>query len=155
MPIDLTGLGSVAELAKGLVDRFLPPAATETERMAAQLQVQEQLERRESAVLDAQKGIIVAEMQQSDTFTKRARPAIVYFGLAAIGLVHVLLPMFAWFVLVLNGKPMDSMPQIVLPGEFWATWGGVCSIWVIGRTMEKRGVTGIAGQIAGLVTGGK
>jgi len=155
MPIDLTGLGSVAELAKGLVDRFLPPAATETERMAAQLQIQEQLERRESAVLDAQKGIIVAEMQQSDNFTKRARPAIVYFGLAAIGLVHVLLPMIAWIYLASTGKPMDGMPQIVLPGEFWATWGGVCSIWVIGRTMEKRGATGIAGQIAGLVTGGK
>jgi hypothetical protein len=155
MAFDFTGLGSIADLAKGLVDRFLPPAATEAEKMQAQIQVQEMLDRRESSVLEAQRSVMVAEMQQADEFTKRARPSIVYFGLAAIGLVHVILPMVAWVFLAANGKPLTDMPDIQLPSDFWLTWGGVCSIWVIGRSVEKRGVAGVVGRVAGAVTGGK
>ena len=150
--MDLSGLGSVAQFAKSLVDRFLPPAATEQEKMAAQLQLQQMLETRESAVLDTQKSIITAEMTQADEFTKRARPAIVYFGLAAIGLVHVFFPILAWLALLGTGKPLTDIPNIMLPEEFWMTWGGVCSIWVVGRTMEKRGMSN---RLVGLITGAR
>jgi len=152
MALDLTGIGSLAELAKGLVDRFWPPAASEAEKMAASMQLQQMLEARESALLEAQQSIIVAEMTQGDAFTKRARPSIVYFGLAAIGLVHVLLPMIAWVALVATSTTLERMPNIVLPGEFWAAWGGICSVWVIGRSAERRGATG---KIVGMITGAK
>lgn len=152
MGIDLTGFGSVADFAKGVMDRFWPPKMDEGEKAKIQLQLQDMLERRENTVIETQKSIIVAEMQQSDNFTKRARPSIVYFGLAAIGLVHVALPVLAWAALTFSGKPLDAMPQIALPGEFWTTWGGVCGIWVIGRSAEKRGMTG---KIVSAITGSK
>jgi len=152
MGIDLTGIGSVADLAQSVVERFFPQKATEAEKAQAQLALQELLERRETAVLDTQKSIIVAEMQQGDNFTKRARPAIVYMGLIFIGLVHVVFPIVAWLVLVLTNELLTEMPDIALPSEFWAAWGGVCSIWVIGRTMERRGM---ANKVVNLITGGK
>jgi hypothetical protein len=152
MAFDLTGIGSIADLAKGLVDRFLPPAATEQEKLAAQMQLQQMLEARENAVLDTQKAVMTAEMQQGDNYTKRARPSIVYFGLIAIGLVHVLLPIIAWIVLKLTASPLTDMPDIKLPPQFWVTWGGVCSVWILGRSAERRGATG---KIVGMITGAK
>jgi len=150
MAFDLTGIGPVAEFAKGIMDRFFPPKMDEGEKAQVQVQLQEMLQSRENTVMEAQKQIIVAEMQQADPFTKRARPSIVYFGLAAIGLVHVLLPMIAWIVLTATGRPLADMPGIALPSQFWATWGGVCSIWMIGRSAEKRGMTG---KIVSAITG--
>ena len=151
MALDLTGLGSVANLAKGLVDRFFPPAMSETEKATAQIQIEQMLEQRETALIDLQRSVITAEMAQGDAYTKRARPSIVYFGLGAIGLVHVLLPVVAWLTLTIMGKPI-ALPTIALPEQFWLTWGGVCSIWMIGRSAEKRGQSG---QMLSLIAGSK
>jgi hypothetical protein len=150
MGLDLTGLGSVAELAKSVVDRFFPPAATEAEKNAARLQLQQMLEVRENTVIEMQRAVMTAEMAQGDAFTKRARPSIVYFGLLAIGLVHVMLPVLAWVVLIATGKALTEMPNIQLPGEFWYTWGGVCSIWIVGRSAERFGG---ANKIVSAITG--
>jgi hypothetical protein len=152
MSFDFTGLGSVAEFAKSLTDRFFPPEATPEQKAATQLQVQELIQRRDNAVLETQKSVITSEMAQGDNFTKRARPSIVYFGLAAIGLVHVVLPIVAWIFLIKTGKPLTDMPKIELPSDFWLTWGGVCSIWVIGRSAEKRGSTN---PVVKFITGAK
>jgi len=151
MGLDLTGLGSVADLAKGLVNRFFPPAMSDTEKAAAQIQIEQMLEQRETALIDMQRSVITAEMAQGDNYTKRARPSIVYFGLLSIGLVHVLLPVLAWLILTLMGKPIE-LPAIQLPEQFWLTWGGVCSIWMIGRSAEKRGQSG---KMLSLITGSK
>ena len=145
MSFDLTGLGSIADLAKGLVDRFLPVAMTGAEKAETQLKMQEILEKRETSLIDSQKSIIVAEMQQADNYTKRARPTLVYSGLVFIFLVHVAFPIAAFF----TSKPM---PTITLPTEFWWAWSGVCGIWVMGRSAEKRGITG---KITSLITGNK
>ncbi len=148
--MDITGLGSVFDFAKGVMDKIWPPQADPTEKIKAQMALQGLLEKRENQVVDAQKSIIVAEMQQGDNYTKRARPTIVYAGLAFIGLVNVLLPIIAWITLSVTGKPLTDMPDIHLPGEFWAAWGGVCSIWAICRSAEKRGA---ANKIINMVTG--
>jgi len=152
MGLDFTGFGSVAVLAKDLVDRFFPPAATEAEKTAAKLQLQQMLEVRENTIVETQRAVMTAEMAQGDAFTKRARPSIVYFGLLAIGLVHVLLPVLAWVSLVATGKALTNMPNIQLPSEFWFTWGGVCSVWIVGRSTER---FGIANKITAAITGGK
>jgi len=145
MSLDITGLGSVADLAKGLVDRFLPAAMTGAEKAEAQIKMQEVLEKRETSLIESQKSIIVAEMQQGDTFTKRARPTLVYSGLVFIFLVHVAFPIAAFF----TSKPM---PSLTLPTEFWWAWSGVCGVWVMGRSAEKRGITG---KLTSLITGNK
>jgi len=149
--MDLTGIGSVADFASTLVKRIFPPKMTDAEKAIAQIQLQEMLEKLESSLVDAQKAIIVSEMQQGDNYTKRARPSIVYFGLAAIGLVHVLLPVVAWLIIALTDSAVE-MPDIALPVQFWATWGGVCGIWIIGRSVERRGVTG---KLVKMITGAK
>ncbi|SPD73799.1 conserved hypothetical protein [uncultured Desulfobacterium sp.] len=143
MGLDLTGLGSIADFAGELVKRFFPAAMTDAEKAQAQIAMQAVLQQRESAIIDTQKNIIVAEMQQSDNFTKRARPTIVYAGLSFIFFVHVFLPLLAFIT-------KNPMPSLTLPNEFWVTWGGVCSIWVIGRSAEKYGITN---KITGMITG--
>ncbi len=156
MGLDLTGIGSVADFAKSLVDRFLPKSMTAAEKAEKQIQLQAVLERRENTVVEAKKSIMIAEVQQGDNFTKRARPSIVYFGLFAIGLVHVIFPIVAWIVLATTGETATQMPKISLPPQFWATWGGVCSIWIIGRSVEKKGSENkLVNKIASLITGGK
>jgi len=152
MAFDLSTMGSVADLVQGFMDRLWPKSASETERMGVAMQLQQLLENRESSILDAQKAIITAEMSQGDSYTKRARPTIVYFGLVAIGLVHVVLPVLAWLVLSISGKPLTNMPTIALPAEFWATWGGVCGVWILGRSAEKSGVTS---KVVNMITGSK
>jgi len=144
MGLDLTGLGSVADFAGTLVERFFPPKMTDAEKAQAQISLQTMLQKREDGLIEAQKSIIVSEMQQGDNFTKRARPMLVYAGLIFIFLVHVLLPMIAFF-----GK--QPIPELTLPKEFWWAWSGVCGIWVIGRSAEKKGT---ANKLVSMITGG-
>lgn len=143
--MDVTGLGSIADFAKSIVDRISPPKASEAEKAQAQIQLQEIIQEREDAVIEAQKSIMVSEMSQGDNFTKRARPTLVYAGLAFIALVHVIFPIASYF----SGK---GMPALSLPEAFWYSWTGVCGAWIIGRSAEKRGAEN---KIVSLITGGK
>ena len=145
MGLDLTGIGSVADFAGTLVKRFFPPKMTDAEKAQAQVQIQEMVEKRVASLVDAQKSIIVSEMQQADNYTKRARPTLVYAGLFFIFLVHVLFPIAAFF----TSKPM---PTVSLPAEFWWAWSGVCGVWVLGRSAEKRGA---ANKLVNMITGGR
>ncbi len=145
--MDITGLGSVFSFAESVIGKIWPPKADPNEKLRAQAVLAKLVEERENSIVAAKKDIIVAEMQQGDAFTKRARPMIVYSGLFFIFLVHVALPFIAFF-------SHREMPSLVLPEQFWWAWGGVCSIWVIGRSAEKAKVGGQIGKIAGLITGG-
>ena len=120
--MDLTGLGSVAEMAKGIIDKIFP------DRMS-----------------EAQKSVMVAEMGQGDTYTKRARPTIVYAGLLFIFLVHVAFPIITY----ISGR---ALPELSLPTEFWWSYTGVCGVWIMGRSMEKNGANN---KIVNMVTGSK
>lgn len=158
MGLDLTGLGSVADFAGSLVTRFFPPKMTGAEKAQAQYQLQEMLEKREHTIIEAQKSIIVSEMQQGDNYTKRARPSVVYMGLLFIGLVHVVFPISIKLIMTFKAASLTpeqlthltSLLGLSLPGEFWAAWGSVVSIWSLGRSMERRGA---ANKLVGMITG--
>ena len=92
-----------------------------------------------------QKSTITAELQQGDLYTKRARPTVVYAGLAVMAVNYCLAPV----IFALLDRPLT---QIEMPAEFWMAWSGVVSIWSIGRTAERRGVQGKAINV---ITGGK
>jgi len=143
--MDLTGLGSVFDFAKGIMDKIWPPAADPNKKLEAQILLQTMLETRENNLIEASKSVIVSEMQQGDTFTKRARPCVVYAGLGFIFLNHVFIPVFAFF----TNKPT---PTVTLPAEFWWAWTGVVSVWMIGRSYEKAGVVN---TIVSTITGNK
>lgn len=141
--LDIAGLGSVADFAKSIVTRIFPERASEAEKMAATAALTNAIEKREADVIASKKDVMVAEMAQGDTFTKRARPMIVYTGLAVIVLNHVVLPWLAWGAIfaskLLDDVPEIDLPLIVMPENFWYVWGGVCSVWIWGRTKEKIG----------------
>jgi len=145
--MDLTGIGSIADFASGVVKRIFPEKMSESEKTAAKIQLEQMLQSRETAVLETQKAVMVAELTQGDSYTKRARPTLVYSGLFFIFLVHVFFPIMAW-----TGS--EKIPTLTLPSEFWWAWTGVCSAWIIGRSAEKRGAGGKLGQAAKLITGG-
>jgi hypothetical protein len=115
-------LGGIGDL----VDKFV---TTGDEKAAFKLQAaalvaarDAELEQTLRSELDVKARIIEAEMAQSDSYTKRARPTIVYSGLV-FTFAHIIGGAF--------GVHLD------IPPEFWPVWGGVCGLWIIGRSVEK------------------
>ena len=84
----------------------------------------------EAKAIDAKKEIMVAELQQSDKYTKRARPTIIYAGLGILLLNNVILPWASVFI-------TQTLPNITLPTEFWVAWGGVAGVYAFRRSTEK------------------
>lgn len=156
MGIDLTGIGSVADFAKSLVDRIFPPNANPEEKLRAEMQMQQMLEDRENTVVQAKAAVMTAEMNQDDAYTKRGRPTIIYAGLVFIGLVHVAFPIIAWVWQMAKGGTV-TMPDLALPAEFWMAWGGAVSIYILGRSNEKGGIEmgGVLGKVYGMIGGKK
>lgn len=148
--------GSVGSLVKSIgdvADRFIE---TPDEKAKFALEVEQLLQKRDSEVeqtirkeLESKERVLVAELNQGDSYTKRARPTVVYAGLSFIGLNYVVFPLLARFAHIL-GLEVDASPLADLPTEFWVAWGGICSSWVIGRSVEKRGVNHpLASQVTG------
>jgi len=145
MGLDLTGIGSVADFAGGIMDRFWPPKMTEAEKVKAQAGLEAAIEKRDMARDAVKAEVMKAELSQGDNYTKRARPTIVYAGLIFICLIHVIFPIIAY---ISKGK----VPALSLPSDFWYVWGGVCSVWMVGRTVERRGN---ASKVINAITGNK
>lgn len=95
--------------------------------------------------LQAKERVIVAELQQGDNYTKRARPTVVYAGLVMIFLNYCIIPAIGLY----TGK---IIPPFELPVEFWTAWGGIVITWCIGRSAEKRGA---ANNVLRAITGTK
>lgn len=130
--------GSIIENIADAADRFIE---TPEDKAKFKLEIESLLQKRDSEIeqtiraeLQAKERVLVAELNQGDNYTKRARPTVVYAGLGFIFLNYVLFPLTA----LLAGVESKSLAD--LPAEFWMAWGGICSSWVIGRSMEKRGV---------------
>jgi len=143
------GIGSLAEKLGGVADRFIH---SKDEQAQFKLDMETLLQKAGSELeqtmrqeLQTKESIMVAELTQGDNYTKRARPTVVYFGLAIIAWNYSVVP-FMGAVLEM------SMPMMPLPSEFWFAWGGVVATWSVGRTMERRGAKN---NLLSLVTGNK
>ena len=122
-------VGSVVKELGDVADKFI---TTSAEKAEARAKFEEILQRRDAEIeqtvraeLNAQQAIIVAELQQGDNYTKRARPTIIYAGLVLAFLNYTLLP--------LVGKP-----GLGVPPDFWFVWGGVAGWYVHSRSADKR-----------------
>ena len=161
------GIDSAFNFAQGIIDRVWPKAATMEEKAQAIAAIAPLIEDRDDTVVNAQKEIIVAEMNQSDTYTKRARPSVIYAGLLFIGLVYVVIPSIIKAILAISiatkapGElattkaviaELAGLTRLELPTEFWVAWGSVVSIWSIGRSVEKKGM---ANKLVSMITGNK
>lgn len=96
------------------------------------------LEEYEKTVVEKKAEVMVAELQQGDNYTKRARPTIIYVGLLAVVLNNILFPWVTWVALTFAENAI-KLPSIELPAEFWYAWGGVAGIYAFRRTSEKVG----------------
>lgn len=137
--------GSLLKPISGIIDGFHHSGEEKGELQLA-LKQQEivlavEMEKAFMAETNAKKAIIVAEMQQGDKFTKRARPSLIYSGMAIVFLNYIILPWIAHFT-------GEVIPSIEVPAMFWTAWGGVTGSWVIGRSAEKRGVNNKFVQLA-------
>ncbi len=140
---------SVLPEVTGLIDQL---HTSGEEKSEAKLKLQRLMMEKDALIEESnqeqmrlQKATITAELQQGDLFTKRARPTVVYTGLAVMVVNYCLAPIL--FTLI--GK---EMIQIDMPAEFWMAWSGVVSIWSIGRSAERRGAQNKAINV---ITGGK
>ena len=91
----------------------------------------------EEQIVKSKTKIMTAELKQDDKYTKRARPTVVYGGLAVILLKYILVP----FTTELAGI---HFPDIAIPAEFWLAWGGVTGVYSFRRTQEKLEKTKLA-----------
>ncbi len=131
-------VGSVVEQVGGVVDKF---HLSGEEKQNFKLKLEALLQQRDSEIeeslrseLQAKERILVAELTQGDSYTKRARPTVVYAGLVFIFVNYVLVPVIS----DLFGTRMEAFQ---LPTAFWAGWSGIVGTWSVGRTLEKRGAT--------------
>ncbi|MBF0549733.1 MAG: hypothetical protein HQK60_04285 [Deltaproteobacteria bacterium] len=152
---DVSGLGSVADavggIAKGIIAHFLPPTMTDEEKVAAENQITAVIAAQVNTIVGAQQAVMVAELQQSDIYTKRARPTVVYAGTAIFIWNGIVGPLIAWIASV-YGSQIIMPPVLNLPNEFWLAWGGVVGTYSIGRSLEK---TGSTNKVVQAITGGK
>jgi len=143
IPEIIASIGGIIKPAADLIDGL---TTTKEEK----LQLKNELTRIENqfsakllsydeTVAKAKMEIMVAELKQDDKFTKRARPWIIYGGLIALGVNHILLPWAAWIMMAV-GATHAALPSIVLPGEFWYAWGGAAGVYAFRRTTEKLGI---------------
>lgn len=142
------GSGIVKEVGE-VVDKF--HTSTE-EKQQMKIELEKVIQKRESEIeetvranLKARERIIVAEMQQEDNYTKRARPTVVYFGLFIIFANYFVIPLAT----MLAGSEIKTFE---LPVEFWTAWGGIVATWAVGRSFEK---TGRGGDSVSKITGSK
>jgi hypothetical protein len=147
------GIGSIIEQTGKLVEQF---HLSEADKKQFQLQLEALLQQRDAqtqdslrAEMEARQKVIVAELQQDDNYTKRARPSLAYAGLVFIFINYVLIPGVQYLTghatakCQQNGQTAVCEVQggIPLPQEFWWAWAGVVGTWSIGRSFEKVGVT--------------
>jgi hypothetical protein len=138
------------EVLKGvdtIIGRFkMSPEQAQTLKMEMEKILQQrdaEIEETIRAELSAKERILVAELQQGDNYTKRARPTVVYAGLAFIFLNYCIVP-------VVQSFGSTTVEPFALPTEFWVAWGGIVSTWVVGRSAEKRGARN---KVVSMITG--
>ena len=95
-----------------------------------------EIEKTIRAELDTTKEIVVAELNQGDNYTKRARPTVVYAGL-----IFILLELFGLRIYMVNSidSSMVSNSNEIFK-YFLLSWSGVVGVYSVGRTAEKRGI---------------
>ncbi len=132
-------LGSVVGEVGNVVDKF---HLSGEEKQKFMLEMEALLQKRDSEIeqtvrseLKAKQEILVAELNQGDNYTKRARPTVVYAGLGFIVLNYCLIPLSG---ILFKGVAFPSMD---LPAEFWLGWSGIVATWSVGRSVEKRGAS--------------
>lgn len=152
-----TPIGAVVNTVSDIAEQIFGTSEDKTkariQKAEFDLALEQLLQKRDSEMeetlrveLGAKERILVAELQQGDKFTKRARPAVVYFGMFFFFFNYSLVPLF-------------GMPQLLIPEPFMWGWSGIVGTWSVGRSAERIGkrnrvidaITGSGKGIPGLL----
>lgn len=152
--------GTIINEVGNIADKF---HLSGEEKQQFKLEMEALLQKRDSEIeqtvrkeLEAKERVLVAELNQGDNYTKRARPTVVYFGLGLIFLNYCLVPGIQFLrgtataTCGSDGKQCAITSGIQLPDEFWWAWGGIVGTWAIGRSLEK---TGASNRVSRAITG--
>jgi len=131
----LSTIGSTLKGVFGLVDD-MHTSTEEKEQMKIKLQeLFNQHERDVMANYNKEmasvKDVIVAELNQDDKYTKRARPTVLYLFIVIVSLNYCLFPFINHF---LHAK---NLPIISLPAEAWQMFQWIFGVYGVGRSVEK------------------
>ena len=142
--------GNIISSVGDVADKFIE---TKEEKKRFKLELEALLQRRDSemeqtlrAELQAKERVLVAELQQGDKYTKRARPSVVYFGLAIIFFNYCFVPLMQY----LGDTAIQDIQPFNLPEYFWIAWGGIVGTWSVGRSAER---LGYRNRVTSFVTG--
>jgi Holin of 3TMs, for gene-transfer release len=142
--------GGLLDGAANIIGKFVEdPNKAAAAKLEIQKMVTSQIGEKENTLrttMQARERVIVAELNQSDNYTKRARPTVVYFGLLLIAFNYCVVPLATLFVASVG------LTTLELPTEFWAAWGGIVATWSIGRSAEK---VGVKNKLTNKITGNK
>lgn len=140
-------VGSLVEQVGDVADKF---HLSGEEKQKFKLEMEALVQRRDLEIeetirteLQSKERVLVAELTQGDTYTKRARPTVVYAGLGFIFMNYCIIPAIQSLAGV-QVKPFE------LPTEFWIGWSGIVATWSIGRSAEKRGARS---RLTSIITG--
>jgi hypothetical protein len=146
----LLGMG-VSETASAIGNVIADVKNAHLSKREAELKVQEILAVADSdkhkaymAELDTQKGVMMAELQQDDPYTKRTRPMLMRQGFYLIAI-----DIMAHVIMEAVGR---TVPVTELELWFMGLWGGLLGVYTIGRSGEK---IGAASKIISKITGNK
>ena len=129
-------IGSTLKGVFGLVDDL---HTSPEEKASMKLELQKLFNQHERDVMAnyqkemaSVKDVIVAELNQDDKYTKRARPTVLYLFIVIVMLNYCIFP----FV---NNFTENPFPQINLPTEAWQMFQWIFGIYGVGRSFEKIG----------------
>ena len=144
-----SSVGGLVQQVGDVADKF---HLSGEEKQKFKLEMESLLQKRDSEIqeslrseLQAKERIMVAELTQGDSYTKRARPTVVYAGLVFIAFNYVIVP-------IISDLFGTRMPAFELPEEFWYGWSGIVATWSVGRSFEK---SGASSRVSRAVTGNK
>lgn len=121
--MDITGLSSVADLAKTVVNKIWPDKTEEEkQQLAASL-----------ALIQGQLDINKTEASSQSTFVAGWRPAIGWVCAIALGYQYVIRPIAIWILLTIN-HPVPTLPG--LDDNLWQLMMGMLGMGGL-RTYEK------------------
>lgn len=138
--------GGVKEVVGGVVEVFDQLHTSPQERAELEVKVGEIVTERMRVVEESARSrmemvanVIEAESRSGSRYTANARPTVVYVGVL-IYFLNAVMPMFG------------IAQQVEIDPNFTYVWGGICSVWVAGRSAEKMGQFG---KVSSAITGSK
>lgn len=122
----LSLIPTILGLIAPIINKLVPDAAAQQQLQA---QLQDALLKAQGDLLQASKEVMVADAQQDDKFTKRARPSVVYWSMA-----------FASFIAIAGlfgaAQPiLDALKQI--PSDLWTLMTVGIGAFGVSRGVEK------------------